>query len=95
MPRMSEKGKEEGEKLMSGCGCASSTKETGSDSQKVLQALAKCAGPCGAKDIAEATGLDKKVVSSQITALKKQGFVDSPVRCKYGITAEGKDSLSS
>lgn len=49
--------------------------------------------PCGSKDIAEATGLDNKVVSSQITALKKKGFVDSPVRCKYGITAEGKASL--
>ncbi len=80
---------------MSGCdcGCASKTNEAGADSQKVLEALSKCAGPCGSKDIAEATGLDKKVVSSQITVLKKQGFVDSPVRCKYGITAEGKASL--
>ncbi len=76
-----------------GCGCASKTKTAGGESQKVLEALAKCEGPCGSKDIAEATGLDKKVVSSQITALKKQGFVDSPVRCKYGITEEGKVSL--
>ncbi len=76
---------------MSGCGCT--TKEPGSESQKVLQAVAKSVDPCGAKDIAEATGLDKKVVSTQITALKKQGLVDSPVRCKYGITAEGKASL--
>lgn len=76
-----------------GCGCASKTKTAGGESQKVLEALAKCEGACGSKDIAEATGLDKKVVSNQITALKKQGFVDSPVRCKYGITAEGKASL--
>jgi predicted transcriptional regulator len=87
--------KREGEKYMSGCGCgcAGNTMEAKSDSQKVLEALAKCAGPCGSKDIAEATGLDKKVVSSQITALKKQGFIDSPVRCKYGITVEGRASL--
>ena len=78
---------------MSGCGCASKTKIAGGESQQVLEALAKCESPCGSKDIAEATGLDKKVVSSQITALKKQGFVDSPVRCKYGITEEGKASL--
>lgn len=78
---------------MSGCGCGCATKEAGSESQKVLQALVKSAAPCGAKDIAEVTGLDKKVVSNQITALKKQGLVDSPVRCKYGITAEGKASL--
>ncbi len=76
-----------------GCGCASSTKEEGSEFQQVMEALAKCVGPCGSKDIAEATGLDKKVISIQIAALKKQGFVDSPVRCKYGITAEGKASL--
>ncbi|MGB3211038.1 MAG: ArsR family transcriptional regulator [Desulforhopalus sp.] len=79
---------------MSGCGCASTTQGAGRDSQKVLEALVKASGPCGCKDIAEATGLDKKVVSSQITALKKQGFVDSPVRCKYGITADGKAALS-
>lgn len=77
-----------------GCGCACSAKESGGESQKVLEALAKCAGPCGSKDITEATGLDKKIVTSQLTALKKQGLVDSPVRCKYGITAEGKASLA-
>ena len=76
-----------------GCGCAGSNKQVESESQKVLQALAGCEKPCGSKDIAEATGLDKKVVSNQITALKKQGLVDSPVRCKYGITPAGKASL--
>jgi predicted transcriptional regulator len=76
-----------------GCGCSDNSKEAGSESRKVLEALGKCVGPCGSKDIAEATGLDKKVISNQITALKKQGFVDSPVRCKYGITAEGRASL--
>jgi predicted transcriptional regulator len=76
-----------------GCACTNTVKETGSESKKVLEALAKCAGPCGSKDIAEATGLDKKVISDQIAALKKQGLVDSPVRCKYGITPEGKASL--
>ena len=63
------------------------------ESKKILQALAGCSGPCGSKEIADATGLDKKVVSDQIAALKKKGLVDSPVRCKYGITAEGKASL--
>ena len=74
-----------------GCACASTVKETGSDSKKVLEALARCAGPCGSKDIAEATGAD--ISSVEKAALKKQGLVDSPVRCKYGITAEGKASL--
>jgi predicted transcriptional regulator len=92
---MSEKRKEKGEKFMSGCGCgcACKTNTAGDESKQVLEALAKSAAPCGSKDIADATGLDKKVISSQITALKKQGLVDSPVRCKYGITAEGRASL--
>lgn len=76
-----------------GCACTSTVKETDNELKKVLEALAKCDGPCGSKDIAEATGLDKKVISNQIAALKKQGLVDSPVRCKYGITAEGRASL--
>jgi predicted transcriptional regulator len=63
------------------------------DMQKVLQAMAKCVGPCGSKDIAAATGLDAKVVSCKITDLKKKGYIDSPERCKYGITEEGRAAL--
>lgn len=66
----------------------------GVEGKQVLEALAKCDAPCGSKDIAEATGLDKKIVSKQITSLKKKGLVDSPVRCKYGITEDGRSSLS-
>jgi len=76
-----------------GCGCGSMSKGPGDASKKILETLAKCDGPCGSKDIVEATGLDKKVVSDQIAALKKNGLVDSPVRCKYGITSAGKASL--
>lgn len=81
---------------MSGCGCGCAGKKRvgpADEAKKILQALANNGGPCGSKEIAEATGLDKKVVSDQIAALKKQGLVDSPVRCKYGITADGKASL--
>jgi predicted transcriptional regulator len=82
---------------MSGCGCgcggASGSKGMGSESKLILEALAKCAGPCGSKDIIQATGLDKKVVTDQIAELKKKGLVDSPVRCKYGITSAGKSSI--
>lgn len=67
--------------------------ELAGETKQILEALAQCATPCGNKDIAEATGIDKKVVSKEITALKKKGLVDSPVRCKYGITAEGKSVL--
>ena len=82
---------------MSGCGCGcgskSKTSGCGGEEKQILQALANCEKPCGSKEIATATGLDPKVVSAKITELKKQGFVDSPVRCKYGITANGKATI--
>jgi predicted transcriptional regulator len=37
--------------------------------------------------------LDPKQISCQLTALKKKGFVTSPVRCKYEITKNGKLAL--
>ena len=79
-----------GEETM-GCGC---TKKMLSDEQKkVLQALADCDDPCVAKDLAAATGLDAKMVSSWITDFKKKGYVDSPERCKYDITAAGRTAM--
>lgn len=79
---------------MSGCGCGCSCSSSSKGESKViLEALAKCEGPCGSKDIVQATGLDKKVVSDEIAELKKKGLVDSPVRCKYSITPAGKASL--
>ena len=67
-----------------------------SDEQKqVLEAMNNCDGPCASKDIAAATGLETKQVSCRITALKKKGYVDSPVRCKYAITSDGKTALKA
>ncbi len=64
------------------------------EQKKILEALANTDGPCGSKDIVAATGLDKKIVSNKVAALKKAGLVDSPVRCKYGVTEAGKKALS-
>jgi predicted transcriptional regulator len=76
-----------------GCSCAGTAKDAGKESKMILEALAKCEGPCGSKDIVQATGLDKTVVSKQIADLKKKGLVDSPVRCKFGITPAGRASV--
>ncbi|MCA1989172.1 MAG: hypothetical protein LDL07_08510 [Desulfarculus sp.] len=62
---------------------------------KVLKTMAAASGPQAPKQIATAAGLDGKVVSDQIKGLKNLGLVDSPVRCKYAITAAGKDRLAS
>lgn len=65
-----------------------------SDSERqVLKALA-AGGICGGKEIAAASGLEAKEVSGQIAALKKRGYVASPVRCKYEITQEGKKAIA-
>ena len=75
-------------------GCKKSTCAALSDSQKqVLESLAQSDEPCGSKDIAATTGMESKKVSCQLTALKKKGFISSPLRCKYEITPEGKNIL--
>lgn len=84
--------KEKGENTM---GCRKCTTSALGDQQRqVLEALARTAEPCGSKDIAGATGLESKQVSCQITALKKKGYIDSPARCKYEITEQGKNILT-
>lgn len=69
------------------------SEELNDDQREVLEALAKCNEACGTKDIAAATSLEPKQVSSQITTLKKKGYVSSPARCKYEITKDGKSAL--
>ncbi|MCI5147865.1 MAG: Fur family transcriptional regulator [Candidatus Electrothrix sp. MAN1_4] len=59
----------------------------------VLEVLATSDDVCANKDIAAATLLEPKQISCQLTALKKKGFVTSPVRCKYEITETGKAAL--
>ncbi len=61
--------------------------------REVLEVLAKSADVCANKDIAAVTSLDPKQISCQLTALKKKGFVASPIRCKYEITKAGKTAL--
>ena len=73
-----------------GCGCACSSKSLTDDQKNVLDAMEKHQKPCSSKDIAGITGRDAKLVSKDISSLKKLGYVDSPVRCKYGITDSGR-----
>jgi len=86
--------KRKGEKKKMACKSKCGTKGLSDKQREVLEALAKCKDACGSKDIAAATSLEAKQVSCQITALKKKGFVDSPIRCKYEITSDGKSALS-
>ena len=76
-------------------GCGTKKGALSDEQKQVLEAMNNCDGPCASKDIAAATGLETKQVSCRITALKKKGYVESPVRCKYGITDEGKTALKA
>ncbi len=72
---------------MAGCGCKKGLTD---EQKKILVVMAEQTEPCACKDIAAATGLESKSVSCKLTALKKKGYISSPVRCKYEITAEGR-----
>lgn len=80
-------------------GTAMGCKKCGADDlsepqRKVLEALARSGEACGGKEIASAAEMESKQVSCQISALKKKGYVASPERCKYAITADGKKALA-
>lgn len=75
--------------------CACGSKPLTDEQKQILEAMAKSDEPCGSKDIAAATGLESKAISCRITALKKNGLVESPVRCKYTITEDGRSALGS
>lgn len=49
----------------------------------VLEAMRKAGEPLNAGKVAELTGLDRKAVDKAFAALKKEGAIVSPVRCKW------------
>jgi predicted transcriptional regulator len=77
---------------MAKCGCSCST-GLSDEQKKILTAMAVMSEPAAGKEIAAAVGMESKAVSCTLTGLKNKGYIDSPVRCKYAITAEGKAAL--
>ena len=49
----------------------------------ILEAMKKAGEPLNAGKIAELTGLDRKVVDKVMAAMKKDGSIVSPIRCKW------------
>ena len=54
-----------------------------SDRDTILEAIKKAGEPLNAGKVAELTGLDRKVVDKEFAAMKKDGTIVSPVRCKW------------
>ncbi|MBQ5614227.1 MAG: HTH domain-containing protein [Tidjanibacter sp.] len=51
--------------------------------EKVLQVLKEAGEPLNAGKIAEISGIDRKEVDKAMKALKEEGAIVSPVRCKW------------
>ena len=75
-----------------GCKCSCKSGIT-DDQKKILAAMAGLGTPCACKEISAATGMDSKAVGTHIKTLKTKGYVGSPARCRYEITAEGKAAI--
>lgn len=50
---------------------------------KVLQTMKQAGEPLNAGKVAELSGLDRKEVDKAMKALKEEGAIISPVRCKW------------
>ncbi len=53
------------------------------EKEMILEVMRKAGEPLNAGKIAELTGLDRKVVDKAMAAMKKDGSIVSPIRCKW------------
>ena len=53
------------------------------EKEMILDAMKKAGEPLNAGKIADLTGLDRKVVDKAMAAMKKDGSIVSPIRCKW------------
>ena len=53
------------------------------EQEMILKAMKEAGEPLNAGKIAELTGLDRKVVDKAMAAMKKDGSIVSPIRCKW------------
>ncbi len=53
------------------------------DKEIILEAMRKAGEPLNAGKVAELTGLDRKAVDKAFSAMKKDGSIVSPIRCKW------------
>lgn len=49
----------------------------------ILETMVKAGEPLNAGKIAELSGLDRKAVDKTMAAMKKDGSIVSPIRCKW------------
>lgn len=68
--------------------------ELGEEQKSILKALNKLTEPAGCKDIGETAGIPWRTVMAKLRGLKKDGYVESPVKGKYIITDKGREAVA-
>ena len=53
--------------------------------EQVLNAMREAGKPVSAGEVAKITGIDRKEVDKAMKALKDEGCIISPVRCKWTV----------
>ena len=68
--------------------------ELGSEQKDILKALTQLTEPSGCKVIGEEAGIPWLKVVGKLRGLKKEGYVETPVKGKYVITEKGREAVS-
>ncbi|MFQ6053159.1 MAG: hypothetical protein ACE5OO_02870 [Candidatus Bathyarchaeia archaeon] len=68
--------------------------ELGEEQRGILKALTRLTEPAGCKVIGETAGIPWRTVMAKLRGLKREGYVESPVKGKYVITDKGKEAVS-
>jgi predicted transcriptional regulator len=66
----------------------------GDEQESILKALTEITEPAGCKVIGEQAGIPWRTVMAKLRGLKKEGYVESPVKGKYVISEKGKEVIA-
>lgn len=67
--------------------------ELGEEDVAILKALSELAEASGCKAIGEKAGIEWRKVMAKLRGLKKNGYVESPVKGKYVISEKGRVTI--
>ncbi len=64
------------------------------EQKDILKALTQLTEPAGCKAIGDKAGIPWRTVMAKLRGLKKEGYVESPVKGKYIITDKGREAVA-
>lgn len=64
--------------------------DLGEEQKVILQALTELTEPAGCNVLGETAGIPWRTVMAKLRGLKKEGYVETPVKSKYVITEKGR-----